>query len=402
MGKGKECKSVPHLDLSAPNLPTKGEIKAIIPKECFERSYIKGLFWILFDVALASLLVTVTKMFLPTSLSSPLMSSEGLLWLLGWNLYAFCMGSIILGLWVLGHEAGHGALFPSVAWNNFFGFIIHQAVLTPYFAWRYTHAKHHQYTKNLHRDTDSHAPKTLKEMGLVVEKQGNSVASSSFFAQVCNATRSCLAACSCVLFMILWFPSYLFGTIPLCRTNFNGSPNEGERQDHFNPNSVLLPPKLKNKVVLSTATFAAAIVLLVHLSLSKGFWSVALWYGFPLLWAFFWGYTYTLLHHRHPSVPFYSNSEWTWMKGSLSSIDRDYGIFNFFHHQIGRTHVCHHIFHEIPFYNSVRATRAIRDYLEPKGLYNFDPSPWPLALWRTASTRCYLSDINGIQYEKRL
>ena len=226
--------------------------------------------------------------------------------------------------------------------------------------------------------------------------------SSSLFAQLCSTARSFLAACSSVLFMILYFPFYLFGVIRVCRTNFDGSPNEGERQDLFNPNSVILPPKLKNKVVLSTATFVATIALLVHLSLSKGFLAVALWYGFPLLWAFFWGFTYTLLHHRDPSIPFYSDKEWTWMKGSLSSIDRDYGIFNFFHHQIGHTHLCHHLFHEIPFYNSVRATRAIRDFLEPKGLYNFDPTPWPVVLWRTAGTHHYVSDINGIQYEKSL
>ena len=69
MGKGGESALAPPpqlvshwtspynpLDPKAPKLPTKGEIKAVIPKECFERSYLKGLAWIMFDVGLVALL----------------------------------------------------------------------------------------------------------------------------------------------------------------------------------------------------------------------------------------------------------------------------------------------------------------------------------------------------------
>ena len=43
--KEKEHWTSPYnpLDPKAPKLPTKGEIKAVIPKECFEKSYTKGL-----------------------------------------------------------------------------------------------------------------------------------------------------------------------------------------------------------------------------------------------------------------------------------------------------------------------------------------------------------------------
>ena len=154
------------LDPKAPKLPTKGEIKAIIPKECFEKSYIKGLSWILFDCVLAALLAFAARTFLTVSPPQPILSSNGLVWLAGWGLYAFCMGSAIGGFWVLAHECSHGALFPSKRWNNAFGFVIHQVLLCPYYSWRYTHAKHHQFTNHLHKDT-AYVPETLSELGLL-------------------------------------------------------------------------------------------------------------------------------------------------------------------------------------------------------------------------------------------
>ena len=35
--------------------------------------------------------------------------------------------------------------------------------------------------------------------------------------------------------------------------------------------------------------------------------------------------------------------EWSYLRGGLTALDRDYGIFNKIHHDIG-THVVHHLF----------------------------------------------------------
>jgi hypothetical protein len=50
------------------------------------------------------------------------------------------------------------------------------------------------------------------------------------------------------------------------------------------------------------------------------------------------------------------------MRGGLSTIDRDYGIFNKVHHDIG-THVVHHLFPQIPHYKLVEATEAVKPVL---------------------------------------
>ena len=45
------------------------------------------------------------------------------------------------------------------------------------------------------------------------------------------------------------------------------------------------------------------------------------------------------------------------MRGGLSTIDRDYGMFNKIHHDIG-THVVHHLFPQIPHYHLTEATEV--------------------------------------------
>ncbi|XP_047270676.1 omega-3 fatty acid desaturase, endoplasmic reticulum-like isoform X4 [Capsicum annuum] len=80
----------------------------------------------------------------------------------------------------------------------------------------------------------------------------------------------------------------------------------------------------------------------------------------------------TYLHHHgyEQKLPWYRGKEWNYLRGGLTTIDRDYGIFNNIHHDIG-THVIHHLFPQIPHYHLVEATKAAkpvlgRYYREPK------------------------------------
>lgn len=55
----------------------------------------------------------------------------------------------------------------------------------------------------------------------------------------------------------------------------------------------------------------------------------------------------TYLHHHGPEdaamkMPWYRGEEWSYLRGGLTTLDRDYGIFNKIHHDIG-THVVHHL-----------------------------------------------------------
>jgi fatty acid desaturase len=89
-------------------LPKIGEIKAAIPKHCFERSYVKSLYYVARDTAWAVGCVYVTSKILSTEVpSAPL---DIAVWAMAWSVYAFAMGTIMFGPWILAHECGHGKL----------------------------------------------------------------------------------------------------------------------------------------------------------------------------------------------------------------------------------------------------------------------------------------------------
>lgn len=386
------------LDAKAPDLPSKGEIKAVIPKECFGRSALHSMYFVSLDSAMAAALVYGTSFVLSTKVPADLLCFDGLNWFLGWNFYAFWRGVILTGHWVPAHECGHGAFSSSQAFNDFMGFIMHQALLVPYFAWQYTHAKHHRRTNNL-VDGESHVPSTGSENGLGPNKERQ-----SFYAVWHEAMGDgAFAAWQIFTHLVLGWPLYLMGPASTGRLAHDGSfLKDGEFIDHFRPGSKMFPPKIRGKIMLSTVTVFATLGLLLKLSLDYGFLTVFLWYGAPYMWTNSWLVLYTWLQHTDPSVPQYGADEWTWIKGALSTIDRPYGIFDFFHHKIGSTHVAHHLFHEMPFYRADEATAAIKAYLEPKGLYNYGPTPWWKAMWRIAKTCHFVEGIEGIQYYQSL
>jgi omega-3 fatty acid desaturase (delta-15 desaturase) len=101
------------------------------------------------------------------------------------------------------------------------------------------------------------------------------------------------------------------------------------------------------------------------------------------------------------SVLAFECQEWNYMRGGLSTIDRDYGWFNNIHHDIG-THVVHHLFPQIPHYHLIEATEAIKPVL---GQYYRDPEksgPIPLHLVEPLLTSLkedhYVSDSGDIVF----
>jgi omega-6 fatty acid desaturase (delta-12 desaturase) len=408
MGKGgrsetSAAKSVPQawkspydpLAKNAPKLPTKGEIKASIPAHCFKRSGLRSMLYVVRDLSMASAFAYATSQVLSTEMPTEPLAI--LTWAFGWGVYAFWMGTILTGPWVLAHECGHGAFSDSQAFNDLVGFILHQALLVPYFAWQYTHAKHHRRTNHL-TDGESHVPSTGEENGLGPNKER-----LSFYAVLHEAMGDgAFAGFQIWTHLFLGWPLYLLGLASTGKLDKDGKPLDGRIADHFRPESPMFPTKIKSKIFLSTMTTLLSLGYLAYLQYEVGFLPVLLWYWGPYNFVNAWLVLYTWLQHTDASIPHYGVEEWTWVRGALSTIDRNYGIFDFFHHRIGSTHVVHHLFHEMPCYNAWEATIAVKKYLEPMGLYNFDPTPWWLAMWRVAKTCHFVDSTDGIQYFKSL
>eukprot|EP00538_Stauroneis_constricta_P006540 CAMPEP_0119557058 /NCGR_PEP_ID=MMETSP1352-20130426/8841_1 /TAXON_ID=265584 /ORGANISM="Stauroneis constricta, Strain CCMP1120" /LENGTH=420 /DNA_ID=CAMNT_0007604097 /DNA_START=172 /DNA_END=1434 /DNA_ORIENTATION=- len=382
------------LDKNAPELPTKGQIKAAIPAHCFERSYIWGMAFLIRDFIIAGGFVYATSLVLSTDVPD---TAAGIAaWVAGWSFYAFWMGTIMTGPWVVAHECGHGAFSPSQDWNDVVGFIVHQLLLVPYFAWQYTHAKHHRRTNHL-LDGESHVPSTAADNGL-----GKNQERLSFYAVWHEAMGDgAFAAFQVWSHLAIGWPLYLLGLASTGKLDHTGKPLKGIA-DHFRPSSPMFPDKVSAKILLSTVTTVASLFALAYASYEYGALPVLLWYLNPYFFVNAWLVLYTWLQHTDPSIPHYGEGEWTWVKGALSTIDRPYGIFDFFHHRIGSTHVVHHLFHEMPWYNAAEATEAVKAFLEPKGLYNYDPTPVWKATWKIAKTCHYVDGNEGIQYFRSL
>ena len=75
-------------------------------------------------------------------------------------------------------------------------------------------------------------------------------------------------------------------------------------------------------------------------------------YIVPYLIVNMWLVMITLLQHTHPALPHYSDKEWEWLRGALSTVDRSYGPLDVVFHHIADTHVCHHLFSTMPHYHA--------------------------------------------------
>ncbi|KAG1338018.1 hypothetical protein COCNU_04G003240 [Cocos nucifera] len=123
------------------------------------------------------------------------------------------------------------------------------------------------------------------------------------------------------------------------------------------------------------------------------------WQPVFIMWLDFVTY---LHHHGHTKkIPWYRGKEWSYLRGALTTLDRDYGWINNIHHDIG-THVIHHLFPQIPHYNLVEATKAARPVL---GKYYREPhksAPFPFHLFgvlaRSLRIDHFVSDVGDVIY----
>nr|XP_025887070.1 omega-3 fatty acid desaturase isoform X2 [Solanum lycopersicum] len=226
-----------------------------------------------------------------------------------WPIYWILQGTMFWAIFVLGHD------------------------------WRISHKTHHQNHGNVEAD-ESWVPmpeKIYKELDFATK----------FFRFK-------------IPFPLLAYPIYLITRSP------------GKKGSHFNPYSDLFQPNERKCVVTSTLCWTLMAALLFYLRNVVGSLQLLKLYGVPYMIFVMWLDFVTYLHHHghEEKLPWYRGKEWSYLRGGLTTIDRDYGVFNNIHHDIG-THVIHHLFPQIPHYHLIEATKAAKPvfgkyYREPK------------------------------------
>eukprot|EP00753_Platysulcus_tardus_P022610 PLAT9812.1.p2 GENE.PLAT9812.1~~PLAT9812.1.p2 ORF type:complete len:419 (-),score=208.63 PLAT9812.1:75-1274(-) len=348
---------------------TVGDLRRAVGKKGFERSLLRSLGWLAYDLALIAALYAVTPLL--TSLPAAVQT-------VAWPVWWIAQGCVMTGLWVLAHECGHYALFDSERLCDVIGCLAHSVLLVPYHNWRVTHGKHHQNTGHVLND-EVFLPYVKSE---VAREMMNEAPIYQLFM--------------IVNMLLFGWPGYLI-------FNAAGSNKyKGKAPNHFLPSSPLFSASDYFGIVSSNIVLLTWIAFLTAVGYQFGFAALFKYYLAPYLVVNHNLVLITFLQHTDVYLPHYNDDGWSWLRGALATVDRSFGsVLDFTFHGINDTHVCHHIFSRMPFYKAAEATEAIKAVI--KSYYLYDPTPiWP-ATWR-AYTNCKFVDDEGdaLFYHKRL
>jgi fatty acid desaturase len=357
------------LRIDAEDIPTIAEVKEVIPAHCFKPDTARSLAYLSQSVTTTAACVAVGT-FIP----------QGELWALPlWLAYAVVTGTCAMGLWVLGHECGHGAFSRDKKLQDAVGFLLHSFLLVPYFSWQRSHAIHHANTNHIEKG-ETHVPVVVggERPATIGGGERDLTSSRSLGVETFGAIQ--LAA-----HLLIGWPFYIL-------LGVTGGPKyyEGETPcNHFWPTAPfsegLWPnEQWKEKVKLSSVGVGAMLALLAAWAQIAGSpLPVLELYVGPYLVVNAWLIVYTWLQHTDVDVPHLSPEAFSYMRGAFLTIDRPYPpLVDALHHRIGTTHVVHHIDCSIPHYHAVEATDKVEQAFPH--LYLREPTPIHKALWRVA------------------
>ncbi|CUG02306.1 fatty acid desaturase, putative [Bodo saltans] len=333
--------------LVPPATLTMRDIQSQIPKHFFNRSIGWSSFYVARDLVQVAVTMYVMMYFgepaiaavdsLVAGMSLGAAVTSVAYWLtraIVWNAFWFVQGLNGTGIWVMAHECGHQAFSPWRSVNDAVGLVLHSAVLVPYHSWRITHGNHHKHTSHLTKDTvfiPSKEESILKE---IIEESPI----VSLFWMV-------------ITFTIGW-PGYIL---------WNAAGQDyGRFATHFDPRSPQFRSDEYNDVIISDLGIFAVLAAIGAAIYNFGFLTVWCYYLAPYMWVNFWLVFITYLQHTDIRLPHYTADEWNFVRGALCTIDRDFGApLNWWLHHINDSHVVHHIFSQMPFYNAIQVTRTV-------------------------------------------
>ncbi len=371
------------------------DIRDAIPKHCFERSALRSMSYVFRDM-----ICLATTFYLFHNFVTPEYVPNTAARFALWGVYTVLQGLFGTGLWVLAHECGHGAFSPSQNFNNLIGWILHSALLVPYFSWQMSHSAHHKATGNMERDM-VFVPRTREEHATRLGKLVHEVAELAEETPV-------VTLLNLVTQQLFGWPYYLFANVT--GHNYHERQREGRGKgkkngfgggvNHFDPASPLYDAKYAKLVVASDIGLGIVITGLVYLGQTFGWYNMLVWYFLPYLWVNHWLVAITYLQHTDPSLPHYHSDEWNFVRGAAATIDREFGfIGRHLLHGIIETHVLHHYVSSIPFYNADEATEAIKPVMGQH--YRSDTSDGPVgfitALYKSARMCQWVEPSEGAE-----
>ncbi|KIM76151.1 hypothetical protein PILCRDRAFT_826662 [Piloderma croceum F 1598] len=358
----------------SPMIVPMNEIRRAIPPHLFKRDTIRSLLYLLRDLTMAAIVWRVATYIDPcfhrTDVRGVLTGPIAELGRWGaWCIYWWFQGLIFTGIWVIGHECGHGAFSPHAWLNDIIGFATHSFLWTPYFSWRISHHRHHSNHASMERD-EVYVPKTRTDLG-ISHKPNHEIEWDELFGDT-----PIYALYMLIRQQLLAFPAYLL-------FNVSGQKYYPAWTNHFDPNSILFQKSQRPLVLLSNFGLLLMAWSLIFASRTYGMLEVVKYYTIPWLCVTHWFVMITYLHHTDQSLPHYRGTTWNYQRGAAATIDRSFLGWKgrFFLHDVAHYHVIHHFFTKIPWYNCEEATRHFKTVIGEH--YCYDDKPVFKTLWDT-------------------
>ncbi|KAJ1800933.1 hypothetical protein LPJ75_006477, partial [Coemansia sp. RSA 2598] len=191
---------------------------------------------------------------------------------------------------------GHGAFSKSRTVCNVTGWVLHSALLVPYYSFKYSHSQHHKGTNSMTRDK-VFIPLTKSQHGLQ-----NKLSTPAWITETIFEESPVYHLFMVVLQSLFGWPMYLI---------YNSSgPKYAEGASHFNPNSVLFKPENFWQIVISDVGLLLTASAIVYYSFVYSAATVMYYYGVPYLTANFLIVSITFLQHTDAAVPHYNDDAW--------------------------------------------------------------------------------------------
>jgi len=290
----------------------------VIPKDCYDNPTWKGMLWIAWDFAIYAAIVAGLVL-----IDSPWLI---LLWILG--------GLSISGLFILGHDAAHKALFKSKRLNRVMAQLTFLPSLHIHEGWVFGHNRlHHGHTVREQMDFVWHPT------------------SPAQYAELSGLRK--------LVHRIYWSPVgaglyYMFDVWWKKMMIFKAPPKQAAAH------------RIEKAVVLTyLLAFSGALAYGGWYRYGTGLGALWMWTKVFLIPFVIWNYSIGItvyLNHISRDINWWKRSEWNRFGGQMegTTVIRLPWILNLFYHNIF-LHIAHHVDTRIPFYGLPKATAAINE-----------------------------------------
>ncbi|KZT41645.1 hypothetical protein SISSUDRAFT_1042409 [Sistotremastrum suecicum HHB10207 ss-3] len=363
------------------------ELKAVVPERCFERDLSVSLLFIGRHVLIsgaagymaAHINDFANSYFVPQHLPNLYINITR--WGL-WSFYFFFQSLMFTGLWFFGHECIHNAISRYRQVDDVIGFLLLSFVGTPYYSWQFSHGLHHAHRAHAEKEP-AYVPETRSS--IAVPGGHDHAEYIEHFEDAPLYTLGTL-----IIRQFIGFPLFLLGV----RT-------DNRKADTFICH--FLPPRgvfkhRYNGVIISDIGLIIMGYLLLRTSQVYGLSVIVKYYGIPWVLLNNWIVLITYLHHTAPKIPYYRGKAWSFLRGALSTVDRnllgEWGRFFFLN--AAHCHVAHHLFPQIPWHHLPEATKHLKAFLGDHYVYSDEPAF--KALWRSYTQCQYIDDEGDVVF----